>query len=182
VHYLGKEEKCSHFLFDDLHPKSPMPIISYQNSGNVGGNFWTNIFNKKKQVARDFKIRKAPIKVEPKVFFSNERTFLAWLHVSVILAGGSIAILAFAEDQNPGVSQIYGILLLPVAVVFIVYAMVQCKWLEQLVYTMGMYLGSGMLTFHFSWSLQIQGEHTCSETSTLDPTKILWDPLFLESF
>jgi uncharacterized membrane protein YidH (DUF202 family) len=102
-----------------------MPIISY--SGNAGGNFWTKIFNKKKQVARDFKIRKAPIKVEPKVFFSNERTFLAWLHISVILAGGSIAILAFAEDQNPGVSQAYGILLLPVAVVFIVYAMVQCK-------------------------------------------------------
>ena len=26
-----------------------------------------------------------PIKVEPKVYFANERTFLAWLHTSVIL-------------------------------------------------------------------------------------------------
>jgi len=72
------------------------------------------------------KPRKAPIKVEPKVFFANESTFLAWMHLSVMLAGASIAILAFAEDQNP-FSQIYGVILLPVAVAFIIYAMHQCK-------------------------------------------------------
>ena len=72
------------------------------------------------------KQRKAPIKVEPKVFFANERTFLAWMHISIILAGASIAILAFAEDENPG-SEIYGIIMLPVAVAFIVYSMFQCK-------------------------------------------------------
>uniref|UniRef100_A0A7S4RA87 DUF202 domain-containing protein n=2 Tax=Ditylum brightwellii TaxID=49249 RepID=A0A7S4RA87_9STRA len=69
------------------------------------------------------RIVKAPIKVEPKVFFSNERTFLAWLHVSVILAGASVAISAFA-DANPW-SQLYGVLLIPVAVAFICYAMYQ---------------------------------------------------------
>ena len=31
--------------------------------------------------------RKVPVKVEPKVYFANERTFLAWLHMSVTLAG-----------------------------------------------------------------------------------------------
>ena len=30
--------------------------------------------------------RKVPVKVEPKVFFANERTYLAWLHMSIILA------------------------------------------------------------------------------------------------
>jgi len=70
------------------------------------------------------KPRKAPIKIDPKVFFANERTFLAWLHISVLLAGVSIAILALAEDQNI-FSIIYGILLLPVAIAFIVYSMVQ---------------------------------------------------------
>lgn len=70
------------------------------------------------------KQRKAPIKIEPKVFFANERTFLAWMHLSVILAGASIAILAFAEDNNP-FSQLYGVILLPVAIAFIVYAMYQ---------------------------------------------------------
>lgn len=27
--------------------------------------------------------RKVPVKVEPKVFFANERTYLAWLHMAV---------------------------------------------------------------------------------------------------
>jgi uncharacterized membrane protein YidH (DUF202 family) len=73
------------------------------------------------------KQRKAPIKVEPKVFFANERTFLAWLHISIILAGASIAILAFADENNPG-SQLYGIIMLPVAIAFIVYSMYQCEF------------------------------------------------------
>jgi uncharacterized membrane protein YidH (DUF202 family) len=71
------------------------------------------------------KLRKAPIKIEPKVFFSNERTFIAWMHVSIILAGGSIAILAFAEDTDNPLSQLYGIILLPVAISFILYSMYQ---------------------------------------------------------
>ena len=71
------------------------------------------------------KLRKAPIKIEPKVFFSNERTFIAWMHVSIILAGGSIAILAFADESHNPLSQLYGIILLPVAISFIVYSMYQ---------------------------------------------------------
>ena len=67
------------------------------------------------------KPRKAPIKVEPKVFFANERTFLAWMHVSIILAGASIAILAFSDHapHRPG-AELYGVVTLPVAVIFIV--------------------------------------------------------------
>jgi hypothetical protein len=74
------------------------------------------------------KQRKAPIKVEPKVFFANERTFLAWMHIAIILAGASIAILAFSDGNQNASSQIYGIIMLPVAVAFIVYAMYQCKF------------------------------------------------------
>lgn len=81
---------------------------------------------KRAEAVQMIKPRKAPVKVEPKVFFANERTFLAWMHLSVMLAGASIAILAFAEDQN-AFSQIYGVILLPVAIAFIIYAMYQCK-------------------------------------------------------
>jgi uncharacterized membrane protein YidH (DUF202 family) len=62
--------------------------------------------------------------VEPKVFFANERTFLAWLHASVLLAGASVAIVAFADNSNPW-SQLYGVMLLPVAISFICYSMYQ---------------------------------------------------------
>mmetsp|Transcript_14621 Transcript_14621/g.22162 ORF Transcript_14621/g.22162 Transcript_14621/m.22162 type:complete len:230 (-) Transcript_14621:234-923(-) len=66
---------------------------------------------------------KAAIKVEPKVFFANERTFLAWLHTSVLLAGASIAITSFSEGSL--MNQLYGIILLPVAIMFLCYAMHQ---------------------------------------------------------
>jgi uncharacterized membrane protein YidH (DUF202 family) len=71
--------------------------------------------------ASQIKPRKLPIKVEPKVFFANERTFLAWLHMSVTLASISVAIVAFAE-QNEW-SQIYGLMLMPVAIAFCGYSL-----------------------------------------------------------
>ena len=49
------------------------------------------------------------------------------MHISVILAGASIAILAFADSNENPASQLYGIVLLPVAIAFIVYSMHQCK-------------------------------------------------------
>lgn len=69
--------------------------------------------------------RKVPVKVDPKVFFANERTFLAWLHVSVILAGASVAIVAFSDSHAASGDQLYGVILLPVSIAFIIYAMMQ---------------------------------------------------------
>jgi hypothetical protein len=71
------------------------------------------------------KNRQSAIKIEPKVFFANERTFLAWMHTSTLLAGASIAITSFAKDNL--LNQLYGVILLPVAIAFILYSMYQCK-------------------------------------------------------
>jgi uncharacterized membrane protein YidH (DUF202 family) len=69
--------------------------------------------------------RSAPVKIDPKVFFANERTFLAWLHVSVILAGASVAIVAFTDSHSSSPGALYGVILLPVSIAFILYAMIQ---------------------------------------------------------
>ncbi|KAL7528744.1 hypothetical protein ACHAWF_002685 [Thalassiosira exigua] len=69
--------------------------------------------------------RSAPVKIDPKVFFANERTFLAWMHVSVILAGASVAIVAFTDTRHSAAHELYGVLLLPVSIAFILYAMMQ---------------------------------------------------------
>jgi len=69
------------------------------------------------------KNRQAAIKIEPKVFFANERTFLAWLHSSVLLAGASVAIVSMSDDNF--LSQLYGIVLLPLAITFLMYSMHQ---------------------------------------------------------
>mmetsp|Transcript_6899 Transcript_6899/g.7935 ORF Transcript_6899/g.7935 Transcript_6899/m.7935 type:complete len:123 (+) Transcript_6899:179-547(+) len=70
-------------------------------------------------------------KIDPKVFFSNERTFLKWLHTSVTIGSISSALLGFsglaaAESNHPGFStiRIVGLLLLLVAIFFCAYAIV----------------------------------------------------------
>ncbi|OMJ19552.1 Vacuolar transporter chaperone 1 [Smittium culicis] len=40
-----------------------------------------------------------PVRVEPKVFFANERTFLSWLNVSIILGTISLGLVSFG-DRN----------------------------------------------------------------------------------
>uniref|UniRef100_A0A7S2RWM5 DUF202 domain-containing protein n=1 Tax=Rhizochromulina marina TaxID=1034831 RepID=A0A7S2RWM5_9STRA len=69
--------------------------------------------------------RKVPVRVEPKVFFANERTYLAWLHMAMMLASISVAIVALAEKEGAsGTSaKIYGVVLMPVAIAFCCYAL-----------------------------------------------------------
>ncbi len=40
--------------------------------------------------------RSLPMKLEPKTFFANERTFLAWLHMAITLGSISAALLGFS--------------------------------------------------------------------------------------
>ena len=102
-------------------------------------NFFKNIRRKSNAFAAtggtttviDSYPRSAPVKIDPKVFFANERTFLAWMHVSVILAGASVAIVAFTDADTQSVPhQLYGVILLPVSIAFILYAMTQCKFMQ----------------------------------------------------
>jgi hypothetical protein len=70
-----------------------------RGSGSGGGvlssvqSAWIRLFQWN-QPRAGYHTRKVPVKIEPKVFFANERTFLAWLHMSVTLATISIAIVA----------------------------------------------------------------------------------------
>ena len=41
-----------------------------------------------------------PIRVEPKVAFANERTFLSWLHFTVILGGLAVGLLNFGDKAS----------------------------------------------------------------------------------
>ena len=112
-------------------------VKSVRSPTNAGGG-WFNFFSKKTDAfssadptAAIIQARSVPVKVDPKVFFANERTFLAWLHVSIILAGASVAIVAFSDSHvSSGVDQLYGVILLPVSISFIFYAMIQCKFIE----------------------------------------------------
>eukprot|EP00804_Cyclotella_cryptica_P015452 CCRYP_008066-RA/>CCRYP_008066-RA protein AED:0.04 eAED:0.04 QI:88/1/1/1/1/1/2/279/247 len=68
--------------------------------------------------------RKVPVKVEPKVHMANERTFLTWLHLVATLAAASMTIIKFARDES-AVNIIFGLVLLPASLAFLVYALFQ---------------------------------------------------------
>lgn len=74
----------------------------------------------------DDAMRVTPQKVEPKLFLANERTFMKWLHMAVIMSSASTGVLAFTSREST--SQVYAMLLLPVALIFIVYPLSIYVW------------------------------------------------------
>jgi uncharacterized membrane protein YidH (DUF202 family) len=38
--------------------------------------------------------------MEPKLFFANERTFIKWMQMAVVLSSISVGVIAFANDES----------------------------------------------------------------------------------
>jgi len=118
-----------------VSPKSNAPRINVF-SARGGGKWFSFLFDPWQQMTSTFQLgdagevgtllipRKAHVKVEPKVHFANERTFLAWLHIVIILAGASVAIFSFAPNDDI-FNQLYSIILLPVSIAFVFYSLLQ---------------------------------------------------------
>ncbi|RKO84898.1 VTC domain-containing protein [Blyttiomyces helicus] len=65
-----------------------------------------------------------PVRVEPKVFFANERTFLSWLHFCIVLVTLALGLLNFSDK----VGQISGLIFTLVAMMFMIYALFLYQW------------------------------------------------------
>jgi uncharacterized membrane protein YidH (DUF202 family) len=65
-----------------------------------------------------------PTRVEPKVFFANERTFLSWLNFTVILGGLAVGLLNFGDN----VGKISAGLFTVVAMATMIYALFTYHW------------------------------------------------------
>ncbi|KAI1796080.1 vacuolar transporter chaperone 1 [Ganoderma leucocontextum] len=65
-----------------------------------------------------------PVKVEPKVAFANERTFLSWLHFTVVLGGLAVGLLNFGDK----VGKISAAMFSVVAMGVMVYALWTYHW------------------------------------------------------
>ncbi|KAG9093490.1 vacuolar transporter chaperone [Ceratobasidium sp. UAMH 11750] len=65
-----------------------------------------------------------PVRVEPKVFFANERTFLSWLHFTVVLGGLAVGLLNFGDK----VGRISAGMFSFVAMAVMIYALVTYHW------------------------------------------------------
>jgi VTC domain/Domain of unknown function (DUF202) len=67
-------------------------------------------------------------KIEPKVFFANERTYLHWLHHGVILSTIASGMLAFSQEEGASWGEFYALLLLPLSLAFCIYALYTYLW------------------------------------------------------
>merc|ERR1712070_995172 len=65
-----------------------------------------------------------PTRVEPKVFFANERTFLSWLNFTVVLGGLAVGLLNFGDR----VGKISAGMFTFVAMSIMIYALVTYHW------------------------------------------------------
>ena len=63
-----------------------------------------------------------PQKIDPKTFFANERTFLKWLSISVLVGLMSITLLSFSDASSDG-AIFAGLSLLPVSILFMLYSL-----------------------------------------------------------
>jgi uncharacterized membrane protein YidH (DUF202 family) len=78
------------------------------------------------------------MRIEPKTFFANERTFLTWLHMAVTVGTISAALLGFsgtAERSHKSsyqgsehIVEVIALILLPVAILMCAYALVVYVW------------------------------------------------------
>ena len=81
-----------------------------------------------------------PIRLEPKVFFANERTFLSWLNFSVILGGLAVGLLNFGDR----VGQISAGCFTLVAMLAMLYALGVFHWRANRIRTRGGASGAGV--------------------------------------
>lgn len=65
-----------------------------------------------------------PVRVEPKVFFANERTFLSWIHFSIFLGGISSALVGLGDST----ARMSGFLFGTVSIMFTLYALYLYRW------------------------------------------------------
>jgi uncharacterized membrane protein YidH (DUF202 family) len=62
------------------------------------------------------------VKVEPKTFFANERTFIQWMTAGMLLAAIAATLLDGQEDNTPGV------VFIAISIAVMLYALVAFQW------------------------------------------------------
>ena len=65
-----------------------------------------------------------PVRIEPKVFFANERTFLSWVHFSIFLGGISTALVGLGNRT----ARLSGYMFAGVSILFTIYALYLYLW------------------------------------------------------
>ncbi len=103
-------------------------------------------------------------RIEPKLFFANERTLMHWLSMSVLLSGAGTILLAFGTENL--ISQLCALGMLPLSILFSSYATWQFIWRTKRIHDRivdrwddpfgPLVLGSALvITLAFTWFIRL---------------------------
>lgn len=95
----------------------------YRNNGRYSPN--RNNINTTNNTTNNTTRISIPVRVEPKVFFANERTFLSWVQFAIFLGGIGTAMLNITNNYK---ANICGAVMIAVAIVFACYALHLFFW------------------------------------------------------
>ena len=73
-----------------------LTLLAGFGKGKEKKGFFDWYFNSRKPKDPQPMARTTPMRIEPKTFFANERTFLSWLHMAVTIGSIAAALLGFA--------------------------------------------------------------------------------------
>ncbi|GAN08565.1 vacuolar transporter chaperone [Mucor ambiguus] len=109
---LGEEARLNAYFDED---------ISALEEGHSG----EEMAEKKKKKKKNKKDKEdGGARIEPKVFFASERTFIHWLHFAAIILSAALTLLNFGDSIN----RIVGGVFFGIALIFAVYAFGFYRW------------------------------------------------------
>ncbi|CAG8542448.1 11378_t:CDS:2 [Ambispora leptoticha] len=105
----------------EIISEDPYEGTSYQNGGIIPRSKLTPSSIPAEYLGKRVAV---PVRVEPKVYFANERTFLSWLNFTVILGGLAVGLLNFGDK----IARIAAGMFTCVALMIMMYALWTYHW------------------------------------------------------
>jgi len=131
------EDNASNRLLSD-ESSQPLDRSRLQNSSQADvrrvvndrtPSFWQKLqeyFDFDQRFVKDGKPIMSRMKIEPKTYFANERTFLQWMSFCVIIQGIGVALISFPSENYVGMIAGMGFVL--TSILFMAYSLFMFRW------------------------------------------------------
>jgi len=128
----GNRQPSFQSPYEPLQLMERKPSVVLETSSGTGA---PKLGGEREPLTRELasKPRKTPMKIEPKVFFANERTLMSWLNMALTLGALAATLLGYSASLVSGAQasgrsstglgpHMMGFILLPIAMLFAAYA------------------------------------------------------------
>ncbi|KAJ1917379.1 hypothetical protein H4219_003246 [Mycoemilia scoparia] len=127
-HHLRVRKNPLSWIFSGLTRLHPMQQLhnstTQYNTGTPSPDSGSGVTFQAREGLGPNKRIAIPVRVEPKVFFANERTFLSWLNFSIVLGSLALGLLNFGDTT----SRVAGAVFTMISMVVMIYALFLFQW------------------------------------------------------